>query len=138
MRDQMQPLVIWDTDVSSLSIKQRLPPSLEAKLAGTKAVMTFVTWGELSAWVKVRRLGQKRSDEVWSWLDQTSFLPGDEAVADVWGGLAAAAQRRGRPRPENDMWIAACCLARGLPLATLNVKDFHDFAVYHGLDLITA
>jgi predicted nucleic acid-binding protein len=44
--------------------------------------------------------------------------------------------RRGRPRPANDMWIAATCLAHGLPLATLNIKDYVDFADHHGLELI--
>jgi len=39
---------------------------------------------------------------------------------------------RGRPRPQNDSWIAACCLAFDLPLATLNVKDFADYAEYEG------
>jgi len=43
----------------------------------------------------------------------------------------------GRPRPANDSWIAACCLARQFPLATLNVKDFEDFARHDGLELIT-
>ena len=28
----------------------------------------------------------------------------------------------------NDVWIAACCLVRELPLATFNAKDFLDFA----------
>src|SRR6266567_6312681 len=32
------------------------------------------------------------------------------------------------PRPHNDTWIAACCLVDGIPLATLNTKDFADFA----------
>ncbi len=41
--------------------------------------------------------------------------------------LSAAGQGRGRPRPVNDNWIAAC-LAYGLPLATLNRRDFDDFA----------
>jgi predicted nucleic acid-binding protein len=39
--------------------------------------------------------------------------------------------------PINDTWIAACCLSEGLPLATLNVKDFADFSDYHGLALIS-
>ena len=43
-----------------------------------------------------------------------------------WGELQAHAERRGRPRPVNDTWIATSCLVRGLPLATLNVKDFSD------------
>jgi hypothetical protein len=25
------------------------------------------------------------------------------------------------------MWIAACCLTHGIPLATLNLKDYEDF-----------
>ncbi|MDT0349546.1 PIN domain-containing protein [Pseudonocardia charpentierae] len=49
---------------------------------------------------------------------------------------AAHATRRGRPRPQNDTWIAATCLAYDLPLATLNVKDFKDFAEHEGLTLI--
>lgn len=38
---------------------------------------------------------------------------------------------------QNDTWIAVCCLSEGLPLVTRNVKDFVDFAEYHGLVLIT-
>jgi len=65
-------------------------------------------------------------------------LPGDESVADVWGVLSAATSLRGRTRPQNHLWIAATCLTYGLPLATLNVKDYEDFADHHGLQLITA
>jgi predicted nucleic acid-binding protein len=36
----------------------------------------------------------------------------------------------------NDSWIAACCLARQLPLATLNIKDFSDYAEHEGLELV--
>jgi predicted nucleic acid-binding protein len=32
--------------------------------------------------------------------------------------------------------IAACCLVYGLPLATLNTKDFADFAEHEGLILV--
>jgi len=60
----------------------------------------------------------------------------DERVATTWGQLQAHAQLRGRPRPVNDTWIAACCLVQGLPLATFNTKDFIDFAEYDGLELV--
>jgi toxin FitB len=49
--------------------------------------------------------------------------------------LQARAQRRDRPRPVNDTWIAASCVHR-LPLATFNTKDFADFAQYDGLQLL--
>jgi predicted nucleic acid-binding protein len=58
-------------------------------------------------------------------------------VARTWGQISAYAIRRGRPRPANDSWIAACALTYGLPLATLNVKDYEDFAEHEGLTLIS-
>jgi hypothetical protein len=54
----------------------------------------------------------------------------------VWGELAGAAQLRGRPRPQNDMWIAACCLRYQVPLVSLNTADFDDFATHHSLVLL--
>lgn len=41
-------------------------------------------------------------------------IPGNDAVAVSWGRLSAAATLRGRPRPVNDMWVAACCLTYDL------------------------
>jgi predicted nucleic acid-binding protein len=69
------------------------------------------------------------------WLLDKPVIPGSKPVAALWGDLLAAAIQRGRPRPVNDTWIAACCLAYGLPLATLNRKDFEDFA-HHQLRLL--
>jgi len=54
------------------------------------------------------------------------------------GEIIAYADKRVRPRPINDSWIAACCLTYDLPLATLNVRDFEDFVEYEGLQIITA
>jgi predicted nucleic acid-binding protein len=58
-------------------------------------------------------------------------------VAWRWGQLIAAGERRGRPRPVNDTWVAACCLTAELPLATLNVKDYLDYTQHDGLRLVT-
>lgn len=48
-------------------------------------------------------------------------------TARCQGRLSAETRRAGRPRPINDMWNAACCIAQGLPLSTLNTKDYLDF-----------
>jgi predicted nucleic acid-binding protein len=66
---------------------------------------------------------------------QPRVLPYAKAVAARWGEIQAYAQQRGRPRPANDRWIAACCLVRELPLLTFNTKDFEDFAEHEGLVL---
>lgn len=49
------------------------------------------------------------------------------------GVTAAASERRGWSLPVNESWIAACCLARELPLATLNVKDYAELVEHEGL-----
>ncbi len=53
----------------------------------------------------------------------------------AWGELAASAQKRGKPRPVNDTWIAACCIVDDVPLVTLNRADLEDFAHHDGLRL---
>lgn len=49
------------------------------------------------------------------------ILPIDEAVADRWGRLVAAA---GRPLPAIDSLLAATALEHDLVLVTRNAKDF--------------
>jgi predicted nucleic acid-binding protein len=130
--------VAVDTDVASAILRGRSPDQLRARLAGQTVCITFVTLGELTKWTILRAWGPRRLAELREWREHVVLLPYDEAVALVWGELQARAQHRGRPRPDNDTWIAATCLVNGLPLATSNVKDFSDFAVSEGLQLVDA
>jgi predicted nucleic acid-binding protein len=125
----VQP-VILDTDVASLLHRRKLTGPLATRLIGREPLITL--WAEIRGW------GTHRRGELAAWLSDIPVLPGDEAVAAIWGRLSAAASRRGRPRPVNDMWIAACCLAYEAPLATLNLKDYEDFTEYHGLPILGA
>ncbi|WP_432936009.1 type II toxin-antitoxin system VapC family toxin [Kribbella sp. CA-253562] len=105
-------------------------------MIGRRPLITFITFGELTKWVEIRHWGASSRQALADWLSDIPVLPGDEAVATTWGRLSAAGIQRGRPRPVNDMWIAACCLTYDLPLATLNLKDFEDFRTYHGLRIL--
>ncbi|HYJ71454.1 MAG TPA: type II toxin-antitoxin system VapC family toxin, partial [Actinomycetota bacterium] len=69
---------------------------------------------------------------------EETILPASLGVARSWGVITVGAQRRGRTRPLNDAWIAACCIDSGLPLLTLNRRDFADFAEHDGLVLLGA
>jgi predicted nucleic acid-binding protein len=129
-------LIVLDTDVASGTLRNRLPDRLKARLAGHTMCITFVTVGELAKWRALRDWGPHRVAGLARWRERVAVLQYDEAVAVRWGQLQARAQQRGRPRPQNDTWIAACCLVDDLPLATLNTKDFADFAAHDGLDLI--
>jgi toxin FitB len=126
-------LIVLDTDVASGTLRNRLPERLKARLAGHTMCITFVTVGELAKWRALRDWGPRRVADLSRWRERVAVLQYDEAVADKWGQLQARAQQRGRPRPQNDTWIAACCLVDDLPLATLNLKDF---AEHDGLTLI--
>jgi predicted nucleic acid-binding protein len=131
----MQPVVL-DTDVASRAHLGKLTGPPATRLIGRRPVITFVTYGELTQWTEVRSWGGRRRQELADWLSDIPVLQGDEAVAATWGRIAAAGMKAGLPRPVNDMWIAACCLTHGLPLATLNLKDYAYFKDEHGLRIL--
>ena len=81
-------------------------------------------------------LGYPRPNRIGPLARQHDRPAYDERVAWKWGQLSVVSERRGRGRPINDTWIAACCLVASLPLATLNIKDFEDFTEHDGLQLI--
>jgi predicted nucleic acid-binding protein len=128
--------IILDTDVSSLSLKRRLPSPVLTRLIGKQPCITFVTLGELTQWAELPQLGRRNRDALENRLGGVIILPHSEDVARTWGQISAGAIQRGRARPANDTWIAACAMSYGLPLATLNAKDFKDFAEHDGLSLI--
>lgn len=131
----MQPVIV-DTDVASLLIKHKLPTNMAKLLVGRPLIVTFVTLGELTNWVEFRQWGAHRRAYLAQWLKGKHVIHSDDNVARMWGVITAYASRRGRPRQTNDSWIAACCLALDLPLATLNLKDYEDYAEYEGLIIL--
>ena len=132
--------VVLDTDVTSNAFKHHdLPPAIVAAILHNRLCITFVTLAELTKWSVRRGWGPAYRQRLDAWLSKVLVLPYQddlEDVARIWGTLAAHAESRGRPRPQNDMWVAACCVYYGLPLATLNTKDFEDFADHHSLTLV--
>jgi predicted nucleic acid-binding protein len=128
--------VILDTDVASRAIKGKLTDPLAARLTGMAWCVTFVTVGELWQWATTRSWGPRTREDLELWLGRVVVLDSDDAPSRTWGRISAEARRRGRPRPANDSWIAACCLAHDFPLATFNIKDFNDFAEHDSLRLV--
>jgi predicted nucleic acid-binding protein len=129
--------VVLDTDVASLSFRQRLTGPLADRLARPAWAVTFVTEGELWKWAALYNWGPLYVRRLEAWLSRVIVLSAGESVSRRWGDMTAAAQRRGRTPPTNDSWIAATCVAHGLPLATLNTKDFHDLVDHEGLTLLS-
>jgi predicted nucleic acid-binding protein len=128
--------VVLDTDVASLIFRDRLPPTMGARLAGKTWCVSFVTVAEMTQWARLRDWAPHNEAALHRWLSAQIFLDCGWETARTWGTLSAEGKRRGRTHPINDAWIAANCLTEGLPLATLNIKDFADFADHNGLELI--
>jgi predicted nucleic acid-binding protein len=128
--------VVVDTDVASAILKGQLPASLTSRLTGQQLATTFVTVGELTQWTYLHRWGPQRRAGLRAFFASIVVLPCSFHAATVWGEIQAHARLRGRPRPINDSWIAACCIARDLPLATRNIKDYVDFTEHEGLEVV--
>ena len=128
--------VVYDTNIASLALRGELPAALAARLPGAVPVLSFVTVGELVKWAEMRAWGARSRGALDRWLSRRPVIESDESVSRTWGQLAAARQRRGTPKSENDLWIAACCLSDGLPLVTRNVKDFEPLVEHNGLVLV--
>jgi predicted nucleic acid-binding protein len=128
--------IVLDTDVASTILRERLTDPLRSRLAGHSLCITFVTLAEMTQWRVIRDWGPRRMANFEAWRHRIGLLPWDEAVAIKWGEIQGNAYLRGRPRPVNDSWIAACCLANDVALATFNTKDFADYAEHDGLRLI--
>lgn len=60
------------------------------------------------------------------WLSVWDVIHSDNEISRAWGNLVAAREKVGRKMQYNDAWIAACCVASGFALATLNRKHFED------------
>jgi toxin FitB len=130
--------IVLDTDVVSLYRVGRLPAAFARQVDANDFSVAFATAGELWKGALDRRWGGARRGGLDLWLTEATIVPAGLRVAKTWGAISAGAERRGRPRPLNDTWIAACCIEGGLPLLTLNRRDFADFAEHDGLGLLGA
>jgi toxin FitB len=128
--------IVLDTDVVSLYRIGRLSPGYAHLVATGPHCIAFATAGELWKGALDKRWGGTRRAGLDLWLASEPILRANLRVAKLWGAITADAQRRGRPRPLNDTWIAACCIESGLPLLTLNRRDVADFAEHDGLVLL--
>ena len=129
--------MLIDTDVASALYKGKQIPIM-GRIRSFVPNLAFVTFGEMTKWAEARSWAPHNRQALNKWLGNVPILHSSREIASVWGALSAAGLRRGRPRPQNDTWIAAVALVHDLPLATLNLKDFADFEAHHGLRIVVA
>ena len=74
----------------------------------------------------------KHIRQVESFLSNCKILQPDNATADFYGSIKAALNKKGKPIPDNDIWIAAIALQHGLALFTTD----HHFTEIDSLNLV--
>jgi len=72
---------------------------------------------------------QENLTHVQQLIDRCAVLEVKVATASVYAQARLQLKRKGKPIPENDLWIAALCVKHSIPLAT---EDIH-FSEVDGL-----
>ena len=131
-------MLILDTNVVSELMRPAPDPliaSWVAEHATSSLFLTAVTEAELHFGLAVMPPG-KRRDGLATGLERmlkTGFanrvLPFDSGAARAYAGIAAARRWGGRPIAQADCQIAAIARARGMAVATRNVRHFEDMGI---------
>ena len=101
----------------------RKDPLVEARLAqAEETLVSVITVGELYFSAAKSQRRAENEAQVAEFAAATQLLGCEEATSRIYGSAKAALRRRGRPIPENDIWIAATALGHGLTLAN---RDEH-------------
>lgn len=125
-------MYLFDTDVLSQLAKKRRPGPLMAKLARTPLASQFTSAvNAAEIYYGIFRM-EGREDTQESLLEffegqvfpRLTILPFDKESAHVYGRLKSGLERKGRPRFEPDLQIAAIALGRRLTVVTGNVRHY--------------
>jgi hypothetical protein len=101
---------------------------------GKQPILTVVTAGELARWTKLRHWAPGQSCNAWQLARRQAGHPRQQGHRG-WLGRSVSRGHPARAASPGQRHLG-CCLAYQLPLATFNLKDFKDFAGYHGLRLL--
>ena len=125
-------MYLFDTDILSQLAKKRRPDGLMARLADTPLATQFtsaVNVAEIYHGIFRLESGSGSRDGLLEFFDGQVFprltiLPFEREDARVYGRLRASLERKGRPRFEPDLQIAAIALRHRLTVVTGNVRHF--------------
>lgn len=88
--------------------------------------LPVIVLGELLYGARNGKLSAENLRRIVQFRQRCDLVVVDGAVAETYSAVRIHLKKVGSPIPENDMWIAAACLANGLPLATY---DSHFLAI---------
>jgi tRNA(fMet)-specific endonuclease VapC len=121
---------LLDTNVAIRVLNREV--DLEAQRdPGLEAFLCVTVVGELLFGAAKSARPDENRTRVEGLIDVCPLIPHDVGTAKRYGALKAELRSKGRPIPENDVWVAASALQHGLILAA---RDQH-FRYVEGLDV---
>jgi tRNA(fMet)-specific endonuclease VapC len=124
--------VLLDTTIVVDHLRNKNPAvAQQLKKTGT-LYLPLPALGELLYGVYNSHFQAKGLNQVEEFLKICAVLSPDERTAHHCGRVKADLRRKGKPIPENDIWIAAVAIEHDLPLATC---DQH-FSLVSGLNVL--
>ena len=61
---------------------------------------------------------EKHLTQIQSFLNRCLIIAPDSKTADIYGNIKSGLKKKGKPIPENDIWIAAIAYQYNLPIFT--------------------
>ncbi|WP_419926870.1 PIN domain-containing protein [Candidatus Poriferisocius sp.] len=126
--------MLVDTDVLSfIAWERRQAESFAPLLLGKLLYVSFVTAGEMYFGAEKANWGESRVAKMEAIIRRYTVIPGTYEVAKQYGCVKRAFRDQ---VDENDMWIAATALERGLPIVTNNLAHFEPMSDRLGFSLV--
>ena len=97
------------------------------------AYIPIIVVGELYYGASFSSQVEKNTADLKKVTSRYQLLSLDEETTAVYGNIKTALRKKGKPIPENDIWIAAIAIQNDIPLVT---RDNH-FKEIENLSLIT-
>ncbi len=99
--------------------------SVTALLSGYQTIYLPITvCGELLFGAKNSTKSLENEQKCHDFISNCNLLNINELIAEEYAKTRNELKKKGRPIPENDIWIAATCIVNNIPLATFD-SDFN-------------
>ena len=112
---------VLDTNIVTAFFKKETVIG-EAILHAERVYLPITVLGELRFGAHKSSHSEKHLERIAHFLALVELISITQQTADIYGRVKADLETRGRPIPDNDLWIAAAALEYGLPLAS---RDKH-------------
>lgn len=104
-------------------------PTIRQRLKDNRVYVSSITIGELYFGAYNSQRTVHNINQIKDFITISTILSCDETTSDHYGQVKQRLKVKGRPIPENDIWIAATALQYGLTVVT---RDIH-FSEVDGL-----